>query len=145
MDMDTVRIARLFHWEMGHRLPFHEGGCANIHGHSYRMWVEVAGQCDENGMLIDYGDLKLAVQPLVEPLDHAFLCYTGDSVMRDFLAFQGFKCALVPFQSTAENITRYFLDKIWEVIAKQPRITELTVRIHETENSYAEAKMSRSV
>ncbi|MGA1250362.1 MAG: 6-pyruvoyl trahydropterin synthase family protein, partial [Candidatus Kapaibacteriota bacterium] len=49
------RIAKEFHWEMGHRLPFHDGGCQNIHGHSYTMRVEVIGEIDPaTGMVIDY-------------------------------------------------------------------------------------------
>ena len=143
MTGNTVRIARIFHWEMGHRLPFHTGGCANIHGHSYRMWVEVEGLCDEHGMLIDYGDLKLAVQPLVEPFDHAFLCDDSDATMRDFLAAQGLKIFVVPFHTTAENIARYFVERIWEVLLPIGRISDVSVRLHETETSYALASRRR--
>ena len=140
---NVVRIARIFHWEMGHRLPFHTGGCANIHGHSYRMWVEVLGYCDEHGMLIDYGDLKLSVQPLIEPLDHAFLCCSSDAVMRSFLDQQGFKTFIVPFDTTAENISRYFADRIWDVLSPIERVSGISVRVHETETSYAHAERHR--
>ncbi len=49
------RIAKEFHWEMGHRLPFHQGGCQNIHGHSYTMRVEIIGTIDPaTGMVIEH-------------------------------------------------------------------------------------------
>lgn len=143
MHEHPVKIARLFHWEMGHRLPFHDGGCANIHGHSYRMWVEVEGICDENGMLIDYGDLKKAIQPIIDPLDHAFLCAESDVTMREFLEAQRFKFVLVPFHSTAENISAYLVENIWSVLEPFSRITGVSIKLHETDNSYSLAGKSR--
>jgi len=53
-----MKIAKEFRWEMGHRLPEHTGLCRNIHGHSYRMVVEITGDVLANGMIIDfYADL----------------------------------------------------------------------------------------
>ena len=144
MDNGPAKIARLFHWEMGHRLPFHDSGCANIHGHSYRLWVEVHGSCDEHGMLIDYGHLKLSVQPVIETLDHAFLCAESDGVMKEFLLAQGFKSVFVPFHSTAENICLYLLDRIWDALSSYPRISGVIVKLHETDNSYAVAERNRA-
>ena len=133
-----TKIARHFHWEMGHRLPFHTSGCANIHGHSYRMIVELEGSVDANGMVIDYGDMKKLVQPVIDPLDHAFLCDDRDEVMRQFLEANHFKFLVVPFFSTAENLTDYLLKEIWKRFDGLPNISGLKVRVHETEHSYAE-------
>jgi 6-pyruvoyltetrahydropterin/6-carboxytetrahydropterin synthase len=69
-----TRIAKDFRWEMAHRLPFHEAGCKNVHGHSYRMLVELAGEPMSNGMVLDYFVLKQYIDPLVAEIDHAFLC-----------------------------------------------------------------------
>ncbi|HND76050.1 MAG TPA: 6-carboxytetrahydropterin synthase, partial [bacterium] len=68
----TVKIAKEFHWEMAHRLPYHTGGCQNIHGHSYILWVEIEGQPQENGMLLDYAEIKRIVKPMIDTLDHGF-------------------------------------------------------------------------
>ena len=61
-----MKIAKEFNWEMGHRLPEHFGKCKNIHGHSYKMLVEIEGDVLENGMVMDYYHLKDAIEPLVE-------------------------------------------------------------------------------
>ena len=138
-----MKIARDFHWEMGHRLPFHESGCANIHGHSYRLRVEIDGTCDEHGMLMDYGDMKRLVMPVLDELDHSFLCDEGDDLMRGFLEGSGLKYKLVPFTSTAENLVLHLLDELWQVFEPWPRVSALTLRLQETEISFAEAGRSR--
>lgn len=137
----TVRIAKDFHWEMGHRLPFHAGACRNLHGHSYRMQVVVEGTLDANGMVLDYFDLKEIVQPLVDRLDHAFLCDANDSEMLGFFERNPLKYVVVPFTTTAENLAGWFAVQIAELLASYPNVLSIDVRIHETERSYAERSL----
>ena len=80
-----MKIAKEFHWEMGHRLPEHFGKCKNIHGHSYKMIVEIEGDVLESGMVMDYYDLKKIITPIVEELDHAFLVYKDDVQIIKFI------------------------------------------------------------
>ncbi len=139
---DVLRIAKDFHWEMGHRLPFHEGGCRNLHGHSYRMQVVIEGVLDSHGMVLDYFDLKEIVQPLVDRLDHAFLCDAGDAEMLAFFQAHPLKHEVVPFLTTAENLTGWFAAGIAELLRPYPNLRSLTVRVHETERTYAERSRS---
>jgi 6-pyruvoyltetrahydropterin/6-carboxytetrahydropterin synthase len=138
-----TRIARQFFWEMGHRLPFHMGGCANIHGHSYQLWVELEGEANEYGMVLDYGEMKRLVRPLVERMDHAFMCDEGDELMTSFLKTTPFKVIYVPFTSTAENIADYLADELWLLFAAIPAINALCLRLQETDHSYAETTRRR--
>lgn len=140
LPQDITRISKEFHWEMGHRLPFHEGGCRNIHGHSYRMRVVVEGRLDDHGMVLDYFDLKSLVDPLVAQLDHAFLCDDNDAEMLAFFAANPLKHVVVPFLSTAENLAGWFLDQIAHKLHPYKNIVAITVRIHETERTYAERR-----
>lgn len=133
-----VRIAKEFHWEMGHRLPFHGGGCQNIHGHSYRMRVELEGTLDANGMVLDYFDLKEIVEPIVARIDHSFLCDDRDEAMLAFFAANPMKHVVVPFRTTAENLTGWMLTQIAESLAGYPNLTRLSIRLQETERVYAE-------
>ena len=57
-----MKIGKEFRWEMGHRLPLHTRGCQNIHGHSYKLIVEIEGEPGANGMVADYTDLKQIVK-----------------------------------------------------------------------------------
>lgn len=73
---NTVEIFREFNFEAAHRLPNVPDGhkCARLHGHSYRFSVHVAGPIDPHlGWVMDFGDIKAVVQPLVERLDHYYL------------------------------------------------------------------------
>jgi 6-pyruvoyltetrahydropterin/6-carboxytetrahydropterin synthase len=139
---DVTIIAKDFHWEMGHRLPFHNGGCKNIHGHSYRMRVELAGRLDATGMVMDYFDMKELIDPLVARIDHSFLCDEKDEAMLDFFDRNPLKHVVVPFHTTAENLAGWFLGEIAHLLAPYRNIMAITVRIHETERTFAERSMS---
>lgn len=125
---------------MGHRLPFHKGLCKNIHGHSYKMNVEITGGLDKNGMVIDFFDLNKIVKPIIEKYDHAFLCWNGDKKVLDFLTKNKMKKVIVDYHSTVENICSDFVDKITNELLdiKGHKFEELTVKIYESPNSYAE-------
>ncbi len=71
-----VRLVKSFGFEAAHFLPgFPEGHkCRRMHGHSFRVDVVVAGEMDPVvGHLIDYGEIKKAIEPLHEKLDHQVL------------------------------------------------------------------------
>lgn len=140
--VNVIEIAKEFHWEMGHRLPFHEGGCRNVHGHSYRMRVSVSGTLDSNGMVVDYFDLRRILDPVIDRIDHAFLCDRSDAVMLAFLEENNLKRVVVDFPSTAENIALWLLGQVAQELQGYENIAEIAVRLHETENTYAEAKRS---
>jgi len=124
---------------MGHRLPFHQGKCINLHGHSYRMYVEVEGDLDENGMLIDFYDLKRIINPLVEELDHAFMVYKNDTDLITLLEKFPTKKVVVGFQSSVENISQYMCDKI-SGAGLPGNIKAVRVKVYETSDAYAEAE-----
>lgn len=137
----TVRIAKEFGWEMGHRLPGHPL-CQNVHGHSYRLVVELEGEPDEAGMVMDYGALRDAVAPVLAELDHSFMVDPDDSQMRSFLAEHGLKTTPVPFRSTAENIAGWLLERLAPTLMP-PNVARLTVRVHETRSTWAEVAQLR--
>jgi 6-pyruvoyltetrahydropterin/6-carboxytetrahydropterin synthase len=71
-----VEIFEEFTFEAAHRLPHVPAGhkCSRLHGHSYRVAVHVDGPVDEGaGWVIDFGDIKCAMKPLLAQLDHYYL------------------------------------------------------------------------
>lgn len=136
-----MKISKEFRWEMGHRIPEHDGLCRNVHGHSYKMVVEVTGEVAENGMIVDFYDLGQIVKPVIEEMDHSFLCEGKDAAMIDFLKANGMKYFVLDFQSTVENICLYLAKKFSGKIdrSKYPNIKGIAVKIFETPNSYAES------
>lgn len=133
-----TRIAKDFRWEMAHRLPEHDGGCRNVHGHSYRLWVELEGEPQASGMVLDYFDLKKLVDPMIAEIDHSFLCDRSDTLICNFMAESKLKAVYVEWPTTAENICRWFFERIAATLAPMKHLTELRVRIQETERTYAE-------
>ena len=66
-------IYKSFIFDSAHFLPFVSEGhkCKNMHGHTYKLTVFVEGQLMEpEGWIIDYGDLKAHLKPVIDLLDH---------------------------------------------------------------------------
>ena len=66
----TMSVTRIFTFEAAHWLPNYDGPCAVMHGHSYILHVTYTGPVQRNGMVIDFGDVKAAVEPILNTLDH---------------------------------------------------------------------------
>ena len=139
-----AKVAKEFHWEMGHRLQNHKGLCRNIHGHSYRMRVEIEGDINPDGMVLDYYDINECVKPLIIALDHAFICDNNDELMLDFLKSNDLKCVIINCPTTAENILLYITEQIKLQLKQYQNISKLTVRLHETESVHAEIEVMLS-
>jgi len=132
-----MKIAKEFHWEMGHRLPEHFGLCKNIHGHSYKMIVEFEGELDDQGMVIDFCDVQKIINPIIEKLDHAFMVKDDDKLTLEFIEKLDSKKIVVDFFATVENICNYISDII--IKSNLPKnIKFINVRVYETAEDYAE-------
>lgn len=71
-----VTLVKEYRFEAAHWLPHVPPGhkCARLHGHSFRLEIEVHGPVDPHtGWLIDFGVLDEHVGPLVGRLDHRCL------------------------------------------------------------------------
>ena len=98
---------------MSHFLKNHLGGCNNIHGHSYKLFVTISGYpCNDTdspqyGMLIDFGELKKIVnKSIIDPLDHS-LMVSEMSFKNSFLEQYKGKIIVKPFEPTCENRQRF--------------------------------------
>lgn len=71
-----MELFKEFGFESAHSLPNVPEGhkCARLHGHSFRVRVTVEGAVgDDSGWVMDFADLKAAVQPTIDALDHRLL------------------------------------------------------------------------
>ena len=138
-----MTIAKRFRWEGAHRLPWHEGGCQHLHGHSYRMTVALKGEPDARGLLLDFKELKALLTPLVDAWDHATLVAEDDVALREVLEHLDTKHVVLPFDTTSENLCTFVAEHLLREGAatfRRHRITTIRVRIAETETCYAEVE-----
>ncbi len=110
------QLEKKFSFEASHQLPHHEGKCRRLHGHSWVGWLICEGTHlqetgSSKGMLIDFGDMKQVIDPLLENfLDHWHLNET-----------------LKMESPTSEEVARWVYQKI------KPSLPSLAaVRIEET-------------
>lgn len=72
----TMELSKEFTFEAAHRLPNlpAEHKCSRLHGHSYKVTIEVSGPLQkEFGWVIDFGEIKAAWKDLDDALDHRYL------------------------------------------------------------------------
>ena len=72
----AMDIFKTFTIEAAHRLPNVPDGhkCARLHGHSFRVELQVSGEPGEHsGWVMDFAEIKAAFRPLYEQLDHHYL------------------------------------------------------------------------
>ena len=65
-------------------------------------------------MVVDFGVFKSAVRELTEELDHSFVVEEGSLKEKtlECLREEGFELSILPFRTTAENLARYFFDRL---------------------------------
>lgn len=82
-----LEICKEFKFEASHILPKHPGKCNRLHGHSWVLKVFVKGEVNkETGFVMDYADLKVAIQPIVDDhLDHRHLGTDLMSIDKTFI------------------------------------------------------------
>ena len=80
----------------------YEGACANIHGHNFKLIAEVeTAEPDEKGLVIDFYDIKQAMDTIAKTYDHHFLN------------------ELSPFDQlnpTNENMAKFFFEQLSQMI-----------------------------
>ena len=142
--MSIIKITKQFSFEMAHALRNYDGLCRNIHGHSYKMDITLAGQplhdesSPKNGMVMDFGDLKRLVnEEIISLLDHALVLNAKtDAQLVDVLKQNYEKIVTVDFQPTTENLLGFIAGKLQKRLPET--VTLVCIRLRETDTSYAE-------
>ncbi|SIS10901.1 6-pyruvoyltetrahydropterin/6-carboxytetrahydropterin synthase [Microbacterium sp. RURRCA19A] len=70
-----AKVVRTFKFSAAHSISGLPSGhkCSRLHGHSYRVEVEIAGLVDDVGMVIDFGELQWIQSFLDNTVDHRTL------------------------------------------------------------------------
>ncbi|MCZ2355804.1 MAG: 6-carboxytetrahydropterin synthase QueD [Bacteroidia bacterium] len=114
-----LTITKTFNFEAAHFLPNFPDGhkCRRLHGHSFKVKVSITGIPDPvTGVIMDFGEIKSQVKPLIEKLDHQSLNDLGAQWNDSLL-----------INPTSENLSIWFFQQLIKVL---PNLKSIT--IHET-------------
>ena len=144
--MEVFRIAKEFSFDMAHMLDGHDGKCKNLHGHTYKLQVEVAGDLHQagakSGMVMDYSDLKAIVKThILDEMDHAFIYDTTserETKVAKLLQELNSKTFGMPVRTTAEQMAKFIFERLHSV-----GLPVSLIRLWETPTSYCEYSKGR--
>lgn len=104
-----MKISKEFRFEAAHRLPPDDetyGVCCRLHGHSYRVVVEVEGKVNEKGWIMNFKDIGKEVDDIIlSKCDHMFLHFNGKVLepSADYIPY-----APEDLPTTAENLALFW-------------------------------------
>ncbi len=139
-----IRITREFSFEMAHVLDCYNGLCRNLHGHSYKLFVTVAGvpvndrTLSMNGMVMDFSDLKKLVnEKIIKIFDHSVVVSRDfERSNHEFLSRASTNMVVMDNQPTCENLVADFASRLQNCLPQGIKLYSL--RLYETSKSYAE-------
>jgi len=130
-----VRLDKEYHvFCAGHFITFGGDVCERLHGHNYRVQVEVEGPLDENQYVIDFIALRDALKAITSDLDHRMMLPTEHRAIRVQAderevvvtfedrrwVFPRCDCVLLPMpNTTAELLARYIGRRLLETLQTQ--------------------------
>ncbi|MDR1401237.1 MAG: 6-carboxytetrahydropterin synthase QueD [Endomicrobium sp.] len=104
-----------------HCLRGYKGKCENLHGHNWKIRAVFCGtKLDDIGMLIDFTDIKMYLNKIIEFLDHKFLNEI---------------CPFDRVNPTSENIALFILKQLKCTETENAKICE--VEVWESDSSSA--------
>lgn len=141
---ETIRVTREFTFEMAHVLGNYDGPCRNVHGHSYKLFVTLAGKPVEDnknpktGMVIDFTELKnLVLIKIINQFDHSVVISKDfDSDKMEMLTKTFGNTVIVDYQPTCENLVADFAVRLKNDLPSGVRLH--SIKLYETAKAYAE-------
>ncbi len=133
----------------GHFITFNGDICERIHGHNWRVAVEVEGPLDENHYVFDFIALLDLSRAIVAELDHRMLLPDGSgrigiveegpnwrAVHGDrYWSFPRDECVILPIpNTTTERIAAWFSQRLRNAISARGLIVPPVVRVEIEEN-----------
>lgn len=157
-----VRLEKEHHvFSAAHFITFNGDVCERLHGHNYRVAVEVDGPLDENQYVIDFIALRDELKAITDELDHRMLLPTTHPLIRVTAGeteveavfvpdgrrwlFPRGDCALLPVaNTTAELLANYIGQRLLAAIERRTgtRPTRLHVAVDENHGQWGVCELT---
>ncbi len=158
----SVRLAKEHHvFSAAHFITFNGNVCERLHGHNYRVNVEVFGPLDENQYVIDFIALRDELKNITDALDHHMLLPTTHPLIRVSSTGQEVEavftpdgrrwvfplgdCQLLPISNTtAELLAQYIGRKLHDAILARTgqRFPRLRIEIDENHGQWGVCELT---
>ena len=138
-----VRITKEFDFEAAHALDGYDGKCQDIHGHNYHLSLTFFGEpinnksLSNNGMVVDFGDIKEFLNKTIKPLFDHRLILRNDSRFLG-LEQQNQRIRYVDYQPTTENMLLEIVGIVSNSFEKKTNAVLYSAFLRETSSSYVE-------
>jgi len=154
MEHYSVRLTKddLF-FSAGHFITLAGNLCERLHGHNYRVGVEVHGPLDENQVVVDFAALRNALRQILSELDHRVLLPTEHPSIRVATegrevvvtsgerrwAFPQDECVLLPISNTTSELLAHHVGRcLLKALESRTKTRPTLVRV-EVEESPGES------
>lgn len=115
-------IGKTYTFSAAHHLPGHPK-CGRVHGHTYHVTVEIEGELNHLGVVIDFSKLNEIIERILKPLDHENL----NNILED---------------TTCEHISSCIMNSLLyteDIKSLIPSFRSISVQVKEGEGGYARA------
>ena len=132
-----MKLKTEFSFDSAHRLVGYKGKCSNIHGHMWKVEIEVEGEkLDEIGMLWDFTNRK----KLLNHFDHKIIlkvCKENQELVYYITKVCGSESLCMMHDNpTAENLAKWILG----FLKLEFKELNFKVKVWESPKSYAEVE-----
>jgi len=145
IDKDNLKFSS------AHFLIFPDGSAERLHGHNYKVFVEIGSGLDAHGLVLNFKDIKPLIKKLVDELDEHWLVPGHHPVLRvsrrddgivevryqdRYYAAPADDIVVLPISNTsAENLAGWLGRELLARVARafpQVRISALSLGVEET-------------
>ncbi len=146
----TVRVTKDYLvFSAGHFITFDGNHCERLHGHNYRVAVEVEAPLDENHYAFDFIALRDRTREITDELDHRMLVAARSKLLPCEVSAErvtirhGLKewvfpredCIVLPIENTTtELLARHICHRLLAVLKDRHRFVPEVIRVEVEEN-----------
>jgi len=141
-NLASIEIEKAYlHFAAAHFTVFSATNRERLHGHNWRLAVEITGEVDDNGLCFDYAIYKKILKDLCAKYDE----YTLIAEKSPYLTISQDQILLPIRNVTIEELSHFFLSELTQdkAFLEELRIHAFEVRISSGVDQWGKARWSR--